>query len=334
MSDPNLQFQAPPPPPIGNESERPRPTNLMWAGVTLIVIGIIIVILGIPGIALIVGGIGTGAAVCCLGILFFAFSFMRLPAVKDPPPKISTAATLTGIFFEPTSVFRNLRAHPQWMAAILIAGILNGAYVAAFVHRLTPERIINFTVDKLEESPFKPPPEALARMRTEGAEAQKAPTQQAGNIIKSVVGHFFGVAFIAGLCLLGVMAFGGRMHYWQTFSVVAYVALPVTIIQKVISFIILYLKSPDDIHPLLGQDNLVYDNLGLLVSSKDHPVLFVLATSIGLLGLYRLWLTGTGLREGGYKVSSSAAWGVTITLFVLFLLFGVALAAIFPSFLG
>ena len=174
MSDPNPEFQPPPPPPpppaIEPEPERRRPANLMWAGVALIVIGIIIVVLGIPGLALIVGGIGTGVAVCCLGILFFAFSFMRLPAVKDPPPKMSTGATLTGIFFEPTSVFRNLRAHPQWMAAILLVGIANGAYSVAFNHRLTPERIINFTMDKLEESPIKPPPEAMAKARTEGVD--------------------------------------------------------------------------------------------------------------------------------------------------------------------
>ena len=167
------------------------------------------------------------------------------------------------------------------------SGLLNGIYVAAFVHRLTPERIINFTVDKLEESPIKPPPEALAKMRTDGVEQQKAVEQQIGNVLKSLVGHFFGVAFLAALCLLGVLAFGGRMHYWQTYAVVAYVTLPFTIIQKGISFLILYLKSPDDIHPLLGQETLVYDNLGLLVSAKDHPVIFVIATSIGVLSFYR-----------------------------------------------
>ncbi len=335
MSDPNPEFQAPPPPPvIEPEPERRRPTNLMWAGVALIVIGIIIVVLGIPGLALIVGGIGTGAAVCCLGILFFAFSFLRLPAVKDPPPKMSTGATLAGIFFEPTSVFRNLRAHPQWMAAILLVGIANGAYSVAFNHRLTPERIINFTMDKLEESPIKPPPERMAKARTEGVEQAKALTFQAGDLVKKIVSAFFGVAFVAALCLLGVLAFGGRMHYWQTYAAVAYVTFPVTLIQKGISFIILYLKSPDDIHPLLGQESLVYDNLGLLVAAKDHPVIFVMATSIGVLSFYRLWLTATGLREAGYKVSATAAWGVTITLFVLFLLLGMAAAMLFGSMFG
>src|SRR5947207_11300487 len=172
MSDPNQEFQAPPPPIVEAEPERPRPIYLMYAGIGLVVVGIIVAVLGIVGI--VTGGAGTGGAFCALGILFVAFSFIRLPVVPNPPPRMSTAGTLTGIFFEPTSVFRNLRAHPQFLAAILLAGIMNAAYATAFVHRLTPERIINFTVEKLEESPFKPPPEALDKMRTEGVAQQKA----------------------------------------------------------------------------------------------------------------------------------------------------------------
>jgi len=340
--DPNQQFQPPPPPDIKGEPERRRPTNLMWAGIALVVIGVVllgvvIAVLGIPGLR--IHG-GTGAAICALGILFFGFSFMRFPAIENAPPKMSAAATLTGIFFEPTNVFRNLRAHPQFLAAVLLAGALNGAYSVAFYHRLTPERIINFTMDKLEESPIKPPPEAMAKARTEGVEQAKTVTYQIGDFVKKVVSAFFGVAFVAALALLGVLIFGGRMHYWQTYSAIAYVTFPVTLIQKAISFIILYLKSPDDIHPLLGQESLVYDNLGVLgqwiplLAAKDHPVVFVIATSIGVLSFYRLWLTATGLREGGYKVSSGAAWGTTITIFILFLLLGIAAAAVFGSMFG
>jgi hypothetical protein len=332
MSDPNQGFQPPPPPTTELEPERQRPANLLWAGIALIALGVIAVVGGIVGF--LPGGIGTGLAVCALGVFLAALSFARLPYVPDAPPPMSTFGRLGGIFFEPTNVFRNLRAHPRWLAAILVIGVLNAAYITAFTRRITPERIINFTVDKLEESPIKPPPEALAKMRTDGVEQAKSPAFQAGNVVKTIVGAFFSVAFIAALCLLGVLAFGGRMHFWQAYAVVAYVVLPFTVIQKGISFIILFLKSPDDIHPLLGQETLVYDNLGLLVTAKDHPVLFVLATSIGILSFYRLWLTATGLREGGYKVSSSAGWGVAITLWVLALLFGMAIAAIFPGFLS
>ncbi len=332
MSDPNQEFQAPPPPPIQIEPERQRPALLLYAGIGVFVLGIIIIVLNIAGV--LSSAIGTGAGVCALGILFFAFSFMRLPAVPDAPPKMSTAATIIGIFFEPTRVFRNLRAHPRWLAAILIVGIVSAVYTAAFYRRLGPERIVNFTFDALEQSPLKPPPEALAESRRTELEKASSTKAQVMNGISTVATGFFGVAFLAALCLLGVLAFGGRMHYWQAYSVVAYISLPVTIIQKLVSFLVLYLKAPEDIHPLLGQESLVYDNLALLVSSKDHPILYTFLATFGILALYRIWLMATGLREGGYKVSSTAAWGVTITLTVLFLVLRLAMAAIFPSFLG
>lgn len=332
MSDPNQQFHATPPPPIQTEPERQRPAWLMYTAIGVFVLGIIIIALNIAGV--LTSAIGTGAGVCALGIMFFGFSFMRLPAVPDAPPKMSTAATLVGIFFEPTRVFRNLRAHPRWLAAILIVGIVSAVYATAFYRRLGPERIVNFTFDALEQSPLKPPPEALAESRQQELEKAASTTAQVMNGIGTLVAGFFGVAFIAALCLLAVLAFGGRMHYWQTYSVVAYVGFPVTVIQKLISLLVLYLKAPEEIHPLLGQESLVYDNLALLVSSKDHPVIYTLLATFGVIMFYRIWLTALGLREGGYKVSSTAAWGVTITLTLLFLVFRLAAAAIFPSFLG
>ncbi len=332
MSDPNQEFQAPPPPTIEGEPERKRPVNLLWAGVALVILGILVLVGGIVGF--VPGGLGTGSAVCALGVLFFGLSFTSLPNVPNAPAPMSTVGKLTGIFFEPTSVFRNLRAHPKWLAAILIMGCLNAAYGAAFFYRLTPERVINYTFDKLADSPLKPPPDRMEIAKQQALDAAKLPLARAGNAIKTIVGSFFAVAFIAALLLLGVLAFGGRMHFWQAYAVTAYAALPVLILQKVISFIILFVKSPDDIHPILGQETLVTDNLGILFKSGEHPVLWAGATAIGVLSFYRLWLTATGLREGGYKVSSSAGWGVAITLWTLGLLLGLASAAVFGSFLS
>jgi len=332
MSDPNQPFQAPPPPTTAMEPERKRPANLLYAGIALVVLGIIICVGGIA--SFIAGGVGTGLALAALGILFAGLSFTSLPNVPDAPPPMSTVGRLTGIFFEPTNVFRNLRAHPRWLAAILIMGCLNAAYIATFYQRLTPERIVDFTFDKLKDSPIKPPEDRMAIARQQALDAAKLPLARVGGAIKTVVGVFFGIAFFAVLYLLGVLAFGGRMHFWQAYAVAAYAAFPVLVIHKLISFMILFIKSPDDIHPLIGQETLVTDNLGILFKSAEHPVLFVAASAIGILSFYKLWLTAKGLQEGGYKVSSSAGWGVAITLWVLALIFGLALATIFPSFLS
>jgi hypothetical protein len=332
MSDPNQGFQAPPPPTIADEPERVRASKLLVPGVVLVVLGIIICVGGIAGF--IPAGVGTGLAVAALGVLFFALSFTSLPSVPNPPPPMSTVGTLTGIFFEPTNVFRNLRAHPRWLAAILIMGCLNAAYLGAFYQRLTPERIVDYTFEKLKDSPIKPPEDRMAIARQQALDAAKLPLARAGNAVKTIVGAFFLSAFFAGLYLLGVLAFGGRMHFWQAYSVSAYVSFPVIVIQRVISILILYIKSPDDIHPLMGQETLVTDNLGILFKAADHPVMFVAGTFIGILSFYKLWLTATGLREGGYKVSSSAGWGVAITLWVLSLLLGLVAAAVFGGFMS
>jgi hypothetical protein len=113
-----------------------------------------------------------------------------------------------------------------------------------------------------------------------------------------------------------------------------YAAIPVVAIQKLLGLVLLYLKSADDVHPILGQETLVQDNLGVLVSPAVHPVLFVLASAIGILSFYGLWLKATGLRNAGYRVSSGTAWGVAIMFWVIGLLLITGLTALFPSFIS
>src|SRR5262249_60443497 len=115
MSDPN-QFQAPPPPPTQVEPERRRPANLMWVGIGLVVLGIIVAVLGI---VINLAFAWTGAGLCALGILFFGFSFMRLPEIPGAEPRMSAAASLLGIFLETTNVILHLHEQPQCTGTIL-----------------------------------------------------------------------------------------------------------------------------------------------------------------------------------------------------------------------
>jgi hypothetical protein len=332
MSDPNQEFQAPPPPTIA-EAKAPRATKLIPYGIGLFVVGLIVCVLGI--VKVLPGGIGTGIAFAFWGVLLFAFSFIPMPQTKgDEEPAMSGLQKVMGIFFEPTRVFRNLRAHPHWLAAFLVIAIVNAAYASAFVQRLTPERIVDYTMEKMESSPIKPPPDQMGRIKDESLQAAKQPIQRVETTAKSFVGIFVFVCFAASLCLLGVLAFGGRMNFWQAFAAVLYSYLPVAVISKVVSMVILFIKAPEDIHPILGQETLLTDNLGILFKPADHPALFVLGTAIGVLSFYGLWLKARGLTNAGTKVSSTAAWGVSITLWVLSLILGMIFATLFSSFIS
>ena len=336
MSDPNSQdFQAPPPPPPppAVQPGGPRPTKLRPVAIGLFVLGLLVAVAGIAKI--LPGGIGTGAAFAFWGILLFALSFIPLPQTKgDEEPPMSGLQKVLGIFFEPTRVFRNLRYHPYWLAAFLVIGVFNVVYSTAFVQRLTPERIVDFTFEKLESSPIKPSPEQMETAKADALQQAKQPIQRVQTAAKSFVGIFVFACLIATLCFLGVLAFGGRINFWQAFAAMLYAFLPIEVITKLLSLVVLYIKAPEDVHPMLGAQTLVQDNLGVLFSPADHPVLYVLASSIGVLSFYGLWLRAKGLANAGTKVSSSAAWGVSITLWVLTLILGMILATLFPSFMS
>ena len=334
MSDPNQGFQPPPAPPLPEvEVKAPRPDKLRIPAIVLFVLGLIILVAGIAKI--LPGGFGTGAAFAFWGILLFVFSFIRLPqtTAADEPP-MSGIQKVMGIFYEPTRVFKNLRVHPTWLAAFLVIGIANAAYSVAFVQRLTPERIVEFTFEKLADSPLKPPPDQMEKAKDDAMKQAKQPVQRVQTVLKSFVGFFVFACFVAGLCLLGVLAFGGRINFWQALATVMYSYLPVVVIMKLVSLVILYIKAPEDIHPILNAETLLQDNLGILFKPADHPALFVMGSTIGVLSFYGLWLRAKGLANAGTKVSSSTAWGVSITLFVLALILGMIFATLFSSFIS
>src|SRR5258708_33966619 len=118
MSDPNQEFQAPPPPPTITEGKAPRASHLLPYAIGLFVIGLIVCVLGIAKVM--TGGIGTGIAFAVWGILLAAFSFIPMPQTKgDEEPAMSGLQKGMGMLFEPTRVFRNLRPHPHWLHAFL-----------------------------------------------------------------------------------------------------------------------------------------------------------------------------------------------------------------------
>src|SRR5215204_2707129 len=190
MSASNESFQ-PPPPPVTEASPRaPRPVRLRPIAIGIFVVGLVLCI----GLAakLIPGTVSTGVLVAILGILLFAFSFIPLPVVPEAEAPLSFFDRITGIFYEPSRVFRNLRAHQHWVGTFVLLLVLSTIYSFAFVQRITPERIVEFMTQKISEMPppFTPPPQALERMRNDQMSALKNPLERAGGILKTSVGLF------------------------------------------------------------------------------------------------------------------------------------------------
>ncbi|HEU4434562.1 MAG TPA: YIP1 family protein [Pyrinomonadaceae bacterium] len=325
-------FEPPPPPPTPPaEPKAPRPTYLLPVAIGVFVLGVLFAVGAIAKFT--PGAWPTAIGFCVMGLLLAALCLIRLPAVpkKDDQP-LSLLQKVTGIFFEPSRVFRNLREYPLWIGAFVIIGALSSIYGYAFVHRITPERIIEQSRRQMESlGTWAPPPEIREAQLEKQLEAMKSPASLISATLNSFPLLFILLALTAALSLVGILAFGGRINFWQAFAVTVYAAFPVVVVQKVLGLLILYLKNPDDLHPVLNRDTTLQDNLGILFSPADHPILFVMASFIGLTSIYGLWLRAKGLHLGATRASSGAGWGVAITLWVLLILFVVTITALFPA---
>ena len=306
-------------------------------GIIVAVVGLLILVVSvvkvIPGFRL----IGPGVLLLVVGAIVIGLSFIKKPDTEGVE-RMSTPSTLVNIFFAPTDVFNNLRRHPRWLVAVLIMVILSTIYTNLFVQRLTIERIANHTIDKtLEMSMIANNEQARKQVesgRAQAIEDAKNPVNRAGQSISSFGGIMILNCVLAGLFLLFSLAMGGKMNFWQAFSAAVYAAFPVAVIRSVLNTILLYLKDPADIHPILGQSSLIQDNLSFLVAPSEHPVLFTLLASLSLLWFYWIWLNATGLKNAGERVSGATAWTATLTVYGIIVLFGLVLSFLFPSFMS
>lgn len=304
------------------------------AGIISAAVGLLIAVLSLAGV--VPGVTGTGMYLILLGALIFGLSFIRKPDPNDTE-RMSTPSTLLNIFVSPTEVFQNLRRHPRWLAAVLIMSVLSAVFLNLFLYRLTPDRVTNFTVDKTLEISFIAN-NAEARKNVEDGRAKaladnKNPVLRIAQAVNSFVGQVFLYAFLALVFFLFTMVMGGTINYWQAFAAAVYAGFPVAVVRFVLNTVVLFIKDPGDIHPVLGQSSLIQDNLGFLVNAADNPVLYVLLSSFSLLIFYWLWMNSTGLKTAGEKVSSTTAWVASLTIFGVMLMFGVIMALFFPSFL-
>lgn len=307
------------------------------AGIVVAVIGLLVAVISVlkvvPGFSLTMPGV----AMILLGGLIIGLSFIDKPDTEGVE-RMSTPATLLNIFVSPTEVFQNLRRHPRWFAAVLIVAVLSAVFTNLFMNRLGAERVANFAIDKTLEMPMIQNNEQ-ARSGIESSRAEtladaKNPVTRAGQAVSGFASTVFGMAFFALIYFLFVLAMGGKMNYWQAFAAAVYASFPIAVIRFVLNTIILHLKDPSEIHPILGQSALITDNLGALFSPSDNPVLYSVMSAIGILSIYWVWLTATGISNTGERVSSSIGWTAALAVFGLLIVFLAAMGFLFPSFIS
>ena len=315
--------------------------------IVVIIIFIIGLLLLLSNLLLNVQGVkGLGIFGMFIGAAVFGLSFIPQPAQNaDAPAVLSPADRVTRVFYEPDPVFKNLRHHPRWLAGFLVILLFGAVYQIALTQRLGAERFAEDQATREIEGGFVPLDKVSAddyrqaKIRTAIDTATQneitAPFWIAGFVL-------IGMLVLAAVYLLCVMAFGGRMNFWQALSVAVYGSLPPMVISTVLSLLLLYLKSSTDIIPLEAQQRgLARADLGLLfkatnpmVNTLERPILYTLASAIGLFQLYGWWVTVSGLKNAGEKIKGGSAWAIALLLWIVGMLLTTVLAILAPTFVA
>lgn len=305
------------------------------AGIIVAVAGFMLAVLSI--LKVVPSVTAGGVWLLVFGGLIIAFSFINGPE-DDGSERMSTASTLGNIFFSPGDVFTNLRRHPRWLVAFLVMGILSATFSNLFVNRLGAERIANFTLDKTLEISFiannEEAKKGVEASRPQTIADMQDPVKRAGQAIAGFSVTFILYSILALICFLFALAMGGKLNFLQALSISIYAGFPFAVLKFALNTLVLFLKDPTDIHPILGQQTLIQDNLNFLVHASEHPVIFTLLGSLSVLTFYWLWLQATGLKLGGERVTGTIAWSTTLTVYLLLVLLGVISVAFFPSFVS
>jgi hypothetical protein len=246
-------------------------------------------------------------------------------AASQPPPpdgpKMSTVETLTGIFFEPGRTFESLRAHPRFIAATLITAILTCVFTFVFFQRAGYENVMRTAIEN------SPRADQMTPEQKEGAVAfYQNPVLKAVNYLSPLIAVVIIYGIGAAIYLLGVMLIGRSISYWQALSVWAYSSFAPNVLTVLVSFILIFLKSQEELATVQPGRSLARANLGILVDPKATPVLAALLGSFDIFIFYGLFLAALGLRKVA-RLSSGTAWAIVIGLWLFGVVLKIALAA-------
>lgn len=238
------------------------------------------------------------------------------PQPEPPGFEMSTGETLTSIFFEPGRVFEAMRARPRFLVVGLILIALTVLVTVLLFQKVD---FTEFMRERLANSP------QAAQMTEEQKEKTTRLTKIALQFLPPIS---LAVIFAAGagLYLLGVMAMGKSITYKQALAVWVYSSFPPGIITGILSIIMIFIKSADQIDLTRPGGNLLVTNPSALMGEGTSRMLLAALASFDLLKLYGMFLAALGLRKVA-RLSSGAAWAIVLGIWLLGTLFSVAGAA-------
>jgi len=241
---------------------------------------------------------------------------------QSEPAPLSEVQRLTNTFFAPSSTFTDLRRNASWWVPFLITVIFSVCFVYVVDQKVGFRKVL--------ENQLRAQPKQADRIERMPAD-QREKVMQQQVVVTKVISYAFPVltlawfAIVAGVLLASFkFGAGAEIKFKTLFALVVYAGLP-GLLKVVLAVVSLLAGVSGDAFTF---QNPVATNPGYFLDPAESPVLHGLLSSLDIFTLWTLALTAIGVTCIS-KVKRGTAFAVVFGWFVITVLLGVGVTAIF-----
>jgi hypothetical protein len=234
--------------------------------------------------------------------------------------EMSFAQRLGGIYFEPRRTFESINRRPTWLGMFLIVAALGVGVTYTLMSRMDYQTYMRKAL-KMNPMTRNMTPEQVQAVLERPQSSVQRYLQLGGAPVSMLIVYLI----LAGVFMLAFMLTGGGVSYKKSLAVSLWGMGPPAIVVTLLSIVFMMVKDPEtlDINPAGN----VVSNLGLLVSSLEHPKLASLLSSIDVFSFWTIFLLALGFSTCSQgKVSTGKAAVPIVVLWLLYVAGKVLLA--------
>jgi hypothetical protein len=241
-------------------------------------------------------------------------------APEPQPQRLSEAARLVGVFFEPTKTFEDVAARPNfWVPLILVLGLAL-VYLVLFSQHVGWERMIRQQLESSSRATQLTPEQREMQLQMGLKFAPVA--GYLGVLLGIPVGYLIWAAILLGI-VKGILS--APVRFKQVYAAFCYAGMP-GLLMTILAIVVMYMKAPGDFNLA---NPLVFNPGALLERATTSKFVYSLASSLDLFRLWTLILVGIGLKAaGGKKLSMGGAMGAVFVPWALWTLVAALLAGL------
>jgi hypothetical protein len=246
------------------------------------------------------------------------------PAPGGDPAKIGAMGRVIGVFFSPKATFEDVARKPSWVVPMLILVVCSLALNIVLVNRVD---WITVSQKQIEKSKFAASRiESLPEDQRQRAFAQQATIAKYFRYARGVIGFPLLAIIGSAVYMLAFNLLGGAgIRYSTAFSLAAFAHIPL-FLHDLLGIPIALLKDPSAINP----ENVVASNVGALLGTNAPLWQQALGATVDVFSIWCMILVAIAFTAANpRKLTFGKSLGIVFTVYAVFALVGVGIAAAF-----